>query len=378
MGATRTPTVLIAGGGPAALEGALALRRRIPEARVELVAPDEEFVYRPMAVAEPFGREPARRFPLSRLTVAAGAELRRDALTAVATADREAILASGARLTYDSLLIALGARPVEALPGAVTFWGSDGDPAFGRVLRRIEEDAVDVVFAVPYGVPWSVPLYELALGTAEWCRGRGLSPALSVVTPEHEPVAIFDGAASAAVDRMLSERGIELRLSTDPIEFCPQLAPGAEPHPAEVVVSLPRLVGRGVPDLRCDEQRFLPVDDFGRVRGAPGVYAAGDVTASTIKQGGLSAQQADSAASAIAADLTGSGAPEPLSRILRGRVLDGSEGVTYLRRDLRSRERSVVADVPLWWPAAKIFGKHLAPFLAHMARLEEDLPAQAS
>ena len=58
--------VLIAGAGVAGLEAALALRRpgRRGRLEVELVAPESEFVYRPLAVTEPFRVGEARRFPL--------------------------------------------------------------------------------------------------------------------------------------------------------------------------------------------------------------------------------------------------------------------------------------------------------------------------
>jgi sulfide:quinone oxidoreductase len=46
--------VVIAGGGVAALEAALALQDLAPElADVEIVAPDEDFVYRPRGVGGP-------------------------------------------------------------------------------------------------------------------------------------------------------------------------------------------------------------------------------------------------------------------------------------------------------------------------------------
>ena len=46
---------------------------------------------------------------------------------------------------------------------------------------------------------------------------------------------------------------------------------------------------------------FLVTDAHARVRGVPDVYAAGDVTAFPIKQGGIACQQADAAAEHIAA-----------------------------------------------------------------------------
>ena len=59
---------VIAGAGVAALEAALALQD-LGEGRVsvELLAPETEFTYRPLAVAEPFAVAEVKRFPLERL-----------------------------------------------------------------------------------------------------------------------------------------------------------------------------------------------------------------------------------------------------------------------------------------------------------------------
>jgi len=63
---THPAHVLIAGGGVAALEAALALRALAEErVSVELLAPDPHFWYRPLAVAEPFELGEVRHFELS-------------------------------------------------------------------------------------------------------------------------------------------------------------------------------------------------------------------------------------------------------------------------------------------------------------------------
>src|SRR6266511_265332 len=78
--------VLVAGAGVAGLETALALRALAPEfVSVQLVAPEAEFTYRPLAVAEPFRVGEVRRFPLEPLARAAGSQLRRGTLTTVAS-----------------------------------------------------------------------------------------------------------------------------------------------------------------------------------------------------------------------------------------------------------------------------------------------------
>src|SRR5438270_8586009 len=78
--------VLIAGGGVAALEATLALRALAADrVEIELVAPEREFTYRPLSVAEPFRVAEMRRFPLERLVHAAGARLREGSLASAST-----------------------------------------------------------------------------------------------------------------------------------------------------------------------------------------------------------------------------------------------------------------------------------------------------
>src|SRR5215813_4848315 len=76
--------VVVAGAGVAALEAALALRAFAGDlVRVELIAPDAEFTYKPLAVAEPYRAAEVQRFPLDPLVTATGATLRCDGVAGV-------------------------------------------------------------------------------------------------------------------------------------------------------------------------------------------------------------------------------------------------------------------------------------------------------
>jgi sulfide:quinone oxidoreductase len=84
--------VLIAGGGVAALEAALALRELAEEGvQLELLCPEPHFWYRPLAVAEPFGLAQVHRLELVDYGRECGTQVSLDALAAV---DAEAHRAS--------------------------------------------------------------------------------------------------------------------------------------------------------------------------------------------------------------------------------------------------------------------------------------------
>ena len=88
--------VLIAGGGPAALEAALAVQRLAGErVRVTLLSDSAELVYRPFAVAEPFGLGEPQRFSLAALAADRGFALHRGRLRAVDADGHRALLDDG-------------------------------------------------------------------------------------------------------------------------------------------------------------------------------------------------------------------------------------------------------------------------------------------
>jgi sulfide:quinone oxidoreductase len=359
--------VVIAGGGVAGLEAALALRD-LAENRVsiELIAPEHDFVYRPLAVAEPFRVADTRSFPLAALVDDAGASLRRGRVAAVDLGGHAVELPDGGRVDYDALLVALGAQASEAVPGALTFAGPKSSDAVRAVLDEILAGEVHrIAFALPSGVTWSLPLYELALLTANFAvdhMAGGVE--VAVVTPEDRPLALFGDQASEAVVELLEQAGVELHLETTPVEFAGgelRIAPGGS-ITAERTVALPRLEGPRLPGLPCDRDGFISIDSRFRVGSEVDVFAAGDATQYPLKQGGIAAQQADTAAEHIAALAGAPVEPEPFKPVFRGLLLTGMVP-RYLRGEAGGRASAVDTEA-LWWPPAKISGRYLAPFLA--------------
>ena len=375
--------VLIAGGGVAALEAALALRAlAADEVSIELLAPDLQFWYRPLAVAAPFRVGEVRHFELDSLTRTIGASFTPGALVGVDDWRRLAHTSLNTEIEYDELLIACGTVPAPAVAGALTFRGPADIEKLEQLLADLERgEARSVAFVIPWGAVWSLPAYELALLTASRLEERGIQGVeLSLVTPEAEPLQLFGPEASEAVLALFDEHGLELRVGTYASEFAEgalRFVPEGQME-ADRVVALPRLRGAPIDGIPQTVDGFIPVDAHCRVHGVPHVFAAGDVTSFTVKQGGIATQQADAAAEAIAAEAGADVTPGRFQPVLRGVLLTGDEP-RYLRRELSGSpsQKPLASLDPLWWPPVKIVGRYLAPFLASVAEsaTSDELPA---
>jgi sulfide:quinone oxidoreductase len=353
--------VLIAGGGIAAVELLVALRKLAAgRVEIEMLCAGDHLTYRPLLVAEPFGVGSVHRFPLAEILADQQATRRGGSLSAVDAGAHEVLTDEGERLTYDALAVATGARPVAAVPGALTFAQSqDVEPMRALVGKAASGELGTLAFAVPApACSWPLPLYELALMTAAQApRAR-----IVIATAEQRPLELFGSAVSDAIAERLERAGIELRADAAPRAFADgvlTLASG-EAVEAGAAVALP---GLQVPPLGGVPQEpdggFVPVDEHGRVTGLDDVYAAGDVTAYPVKQGGVSVRQAQAVAECLAARAGAPLTPEPFEPLLRGMLLTGAQP-SYLQS---SAGESVLTDSPLWWPPTKIADSYLVPYL---------------
>jgi sulfide:quinone oxidoreductase len=366
MTTSNSPTpahVVIAGGGVAGLEALLALQALAGD-RVDLtlVSPNDWFVDRPVTVAEPFGLGTAARHSVPDIVAERGAAFVGAAVAEVHADEHRVSCADATELSFDTLILAPGAR-LSAPAGDVIAFGLEGSgQAIADVLDRLRSgEARSVAFVAPSTTGWLLPIYELALMTArELARSKAEGVELRLLSPEDRPLALFGEQASQSVGRLLAAAGIEFIGST------------ADPVTADYVVTLPLLRGpelAGVPTTQPDG--FVAVDEHGQVRGLPDVYAAGDAVDFPVKQGGLAAQQADAVAEHIAARYGAPVDPAPFRPVLRGMLFTG-EAPLYMRADVPGADPNIAgAWYPLWWPPTKIAGRHLAPYL--FERDEDDV-----
>lgn len=323
--------VAVVGGGIAGVTAMMALAE-FDDGRlaVELVDPGSDFVMSAQLIGAPWGGAPVR-VALPALAAEFGAAHRRERVVAVRVRHGVLVTAEGGEHAYHAILVAAGARLEAPYPGVPTV-GVDRLP---DVLSRA--DRGDLAVLVPPGTGWTLPAYQLALLAA----GSGPA-AVRVVTGEHRPLALFGPAAGGPAADFLTWHGVQV----DRGRWLPVGGDGAA-QLADHVIALPVARPPGIAGLPADARGFVPVDATQRVRGQLALFAAGDAADGTVKQGGLAAHQAETAARAIAR-LAGLAPPfwtEPAT--VRGKLTAG-EDVLYLRRDLADAQRDTAGDSPYW------------------------------
>jgi len=367
--------VIVAGGGFAALETAVALRALVgPQLRLTLVAAEPRFFYRPLATAEAFGGAPAHSYDLRELAAGIEATFHHAAVEAVAPQTKEVRLTTGRVLSYDDLVLAVGARRRVGVPGALTFRDQRDIPQFRRVLDELERGLIRrVAFAVPSRQCWALPAYELALLTAAHGRSAELETEVLIVSQDRTPLEVFGPEASQLIQELLMETGVR---------FVGQVIPHSVTRtglrteldgtiPADRVVAVPELQGERITGIPAGWSGFVATDSQGRVEGLRDVYAAGDMTTFPIKQGGLATQQADHIAQTIASNLGLPVRPSRLERILQVRLIGGAQPL-FLRAEVDALGQVSGASVRWMEPGElrgtdKVSARYLTPYLARVS-----------
>jgi sulfide:quinone oxidoreductase len=356
--------VAIVGGGVAGVTAMMALAEHLDGAGdVDLITPWTHFVLNQQLIGEPWGGPPLR-VGLGGLAAEFGAVHRPGTVDAIGPGEGELTTTDGEIRRYDAILVATGAKLVAPYPEIDTV-GLGSVPA---VLAHPERGSVALV--VPPGIAWTLPAYQLALLAASADR-----PAVRVITPEQHPLDLFGPAAVGVIADFLTRHRVG-------VERGRQVRDTAEARAlADHVVALPLVRGVGIANLPADPDGFLTVDATQRVSGLDTIFAAGDATAASIKQGGLAAHQAEVAALEIA-ELAGRSpvrTNEPAT--LRGKLVAGGDTL-YLRRRLEDAEHDrrgtsgwradadpgTARETPPWRPEAALLAWRLSLWLEEHRR----------
>ena len=322
---------------------------------------------------EPFAAGPPHRYPLGRIARDAGADWAQDSLAWVDLDAQVVHTGAGRRVEYDALLIAVGARQVEAYEHVATFRDADADAAYQGIVQDVEEGySRSLAFIQPVGPVWPLPLYELALMTAERAESMDIRDLeLVLVTPEPRPLAIFGAAVSDVVSNRLARAGIRVYCNslakvpaTGRLLIEPQ---GVELHPARMI-TMPRVAGpsvRGLPGagaqgLHSDRQALLGArHGRPRVRRRRRSQLSGQARRSRRADGGRGG----------CSDSRARRARRPrrpaFNPVIRGKLLTGSDPVYMSAHPVGAESfESEVFDEPPWPSDEKVVAEELGPYLA--------------
>jgi len=324
-------TIVILGGGVGGLVCANELRRRLSrEHRVVLVERNDQHAFAPSFLWVMTGdRQPAEITRPVRELVRPGVDVLQAEAHGIDLAARR-VETSGGTLTYDYLVVALGAELApEAIPGledgAHTFYTFDGAAKLRDALQAFAGGSVAVVVsALPYKCPGAP--HEGAMLIADLFRRRRLTDKVDVhlFTPEPQPMPVAGPMLGDAVQQMLEAKGIVFhplhKLTAVDREAHELAFEGRDPVRYDLLVAIPPHRGPGL--LReaglTNDAGWVPVDRGTLATRQENVYALGDVTAIPIpgrwkpdvplmlpKAGVFAHTQAQVVARRIAGEITG-------------------------------------------------------------------------
>ena len=296
MAASR---VLVLGSGFAGLWAALGAARRLdelgrPPGAVGVTVVSSQ-PFHDIRVRNYEADLSACRIPLQNLLDPAGVDHITADVTGIDAAAATVTTADGASLGYDRLVLALGSRVAKpGLPGLAEF-GYDVDTYDGAMrlqahIRDLAGHAADPANATAVVVGAGLTGIETASelpGMLSAALGPDATP--RVILVDHNPHVGSDMGESArpVIEKALTENKVDTITGvgvTAVDERSVTLSSGDIVSAATVVWCAgmranPLTAQFGV---ACDRLGRLPVDDYLRVRGVAGVFAAGDVAAAKM------------------------------------------------------------------------------------------------
>ena len=295
---SRSPTVLVLGGGVGGLVAANRLARALDgRGGVVLIERESDHLFTPSLLWLMGGkRRPEQiRRPLSALR-RRGVEVVRAEIESIDPRARS-VVAGGKAFNADHIVIALGADLApERVPGLVeaghNLYTLPGMLSLQQALQRFDAGRIAVVIAsVPFKCP-AAP-YEAAMLIHDFFRAQGRRDRVQIdlYAAEPGPMGVAGAEVSAAVRNMVTECGIayhpeHVLTEVDPERRGLAFANGKRadcdllafvpPHQAPRVVRESGL---------CPEGGWVPVNRATLETAFPGVHAIGDVTGIPLKLG---------------------------------------------------------------------------------------------
>jgi len=318
------PEIVVLGAGFAALTAVRALRKRLPEARLTLVAPKAEFHYLPSLIWVPTGlrRRSDIVLPLDHFLKRQRAAFVAASVTGLEDGGRTVLTTAGP-VKNDALVIATGGRFIKKLPGiehALTLCeGIDAAEAIRARLVTLNKGRIALGFGGNPNEPQAMrggPMFELLFGIDTWLRkeGRRDQVELTFFNAVAQPGKRLGEKAVTGLLSEMARRRIDTHLGYKPLSFSESGVDTDGGHVnADLILFMPGLTGPAwVADsgLPLSAGRFIQGDAHCRVPGYAHTYVAGDAGSFPgpdwlPKQAHMADLQAKAAAENLALGLAG-------------------------------------------------------------------------
>lgn len=288
-------TIVVLGGGVGGLVAANELRRLLSSLhRIILIEKNPVHAFAPSFLWLMTGdRQPKRITRPVVSLVRPGIDVVQAEATNV-DIDNRSVITSLDSLTYDYLVIALGAELApQSIPGladaAYSFYTFEETKRLREALMQFKRGKIAVVVSsLPYKCPGAP--HEGAMLIADSFRRRGVRDKVSVdlYTPEPLPMPVAGPGLGEAVKQMLTSKGIAFHPQHKLISVDPQnhmlSFDGKESARYDMLIAIPP--HRGPRIVReaglTNEAGWVPVDRSTLKTRHENVYAIGDITAISI------------------------------------------------------------------------------------------------
>ena len=284
------PDISILGAGFAALTAARQLRKRLPDAKITMVAPKAEFQYYPSLIWVPTGLRHRKDIviPLDRFMTRYNINFKPASVTGI-SADARTVETTDGSVVNDALVIATGGRFIKKLPGidyALTLCeGIDSAEAIRARLDGLKKGRIALGFGGNPSEPSAMrggPMFELLFGIETWLRneGRRKNVELTFFNAVAQPGKRLGEKAVTNLLAEMAKRRIDTHLGHKPLGFSAKGVDTEGGHiNADLILFMPGLTGpqwianTGLPK---SEGGFIKADKFCRVVGFADTYVAGD------------------------------------------------------------------------------------------------------
>ncbi|MBT8450285.1 MAG: NAD(P)/FAD-dependent oxidoreductase [Gammaproteobacteria bacterium] len=282
--------ICILGNGFAALTAAQRVRKRLPQAVIELIAPSNEFIYYPSLIWIPCGLRKGDDLRVNLTNFFAKHDINyiQGRVTNITDGGRTVVTDNGS-YSNDGLIIGTGGRFIKKLPGLenaiIPCAGIAAAEKIKHALETMESGTLAFGFGGNPKEPSAMrggPIFEFILGTHEMLIKQGRRDKFKIIffSPAPEPGKRLGRDVPKRLLEKMRDKGIDVHIGRKMLGFGEnQVQMEGLDFAADLIMFMPGMTG---PDwlpqseLPKSEGGLIKANKYCQVEGLENTYVAGD------------------------------------------------------------------------------------------------------